>query len=264
MGDEERVASSAAGAGHRGVLTVLGCDGSYPGPGGAASGYLVEGGGATLWLDAGAGTFANLQLVCDPAAVDAVVLTHEHPDHWSDVDSFAVWLRQSGRAAVPVYAPAGVRARSYFADEPSLGWLEVDPSLQVTVRKPGGEGGLVCAFSATDHGPPTFAVRMDLASRLASAPRRSLAYSADTGPGWSCEALGTGVETLLCEATYTRDLEGSARHLSGRQAGEMAAAAGVGTLVVTHRRPGVSAAALRAEAFGRPVRQAVTGKVFEW
>ena len=47
----------------------------------------------------------------------------------------------------------------------------------------------------------------------------------------------------------------------------MAAAAGVGRLVLTHRWPTVSADALAAEAdeaFGRPVHQAATGRVFEW
>ncbi|MGH9101294.1 MAG: MBL fold metallo-hydrolase, partial [Acidimicrobiales bacterium] len=60
---------------------------------------------------------------------------------------------------------------------------------------------------------------------------------------------------------------GEGRHLSGRQAGELAAAAGVTRLVVTHRRPSVPAGALAAEAdeaFGRPVHQAASGRVFEW
>ena len=252
---------------HGGLLTVLGCDGSYPGPGGAASGYLVQGDGVTLWVDAGAGTFANLQLVSDPAAVDAVILSHEHPDHWSDIDSFATWLHDAHSAApVPVYAPPGLRGRAYCADDPVLRWCEVEPSCRLTMLAPSGEGGLGCAFSVIDHGPPTLAMRIDLLSR-AAAPPGALVYSADTGPDWSPEWLGAGIGTFLCEATYTRELDGTARHLSGRRAGEMAAAADVGTLVITHRRPHVSAAELRAEAdeaFGRPVRQAATGKVFEW
>lgn len=255
-----------------GTLTVLGCDGSYPGPGGAASGYLVRGDGVTVWVDAGAGTFANLQLLADPATVDAVVLSHEHPDHWTDIDSFGIWLRGSRRAApVPVYAPPGVRPRAYCADEPVFQWHEAEPSCRLTVPSAGGEGGLSLGFSVTDHGPPTLAVRVDLLPRrgeASGAPASgALVYSADTGPDWSPESLGAEIGMFLCEATYTRDLEGDGRHLSGRQAGEMAAAAGVCTLVVTHRRPRVCATALAAEAeeaFGHPVHQAVTGKVFEW
>jgi ribonuclease BN (tRNA processing enzyme) len=256
---------------------VLGCDGSYPGPGGAASGYLVQERATTLWLDAGPGTFANLQQVCDPGTVDAVVLSHEHPDHWTDLESFAVWRRRFPvRPPVPVYAPPGLRRRSYFADDRGLAWEEVGPSYRLVL------GDLTCSFVATDHGPPTLAVRVDPTGGPAAATpvvpgssgisettdlSGSLAYSADTGPDWSVEELGRGIGTVLCEATYTRAHEGELRHLSGRQAGAMAAAAGVGRLVLTHRWPTVSAGALAAEAdeaFGRPVHQAVAGRVFEW
>lgn len=288
-----------APAAERGTLTVLGCDGSYPGPGGAASGYLVEVAGVAVWLDAGPGTFANLQLVSNPGAVDAVILSHEHPDHWSDVDSYAVWLRERGPAhPIPVYAPPGLRERSYFGVDPVFDWHEVEPSQRIALgprgdswtRGGGAHGGgggthgggggthggagahrwgdgILCSFSATDHGPPTLAVRLDVRGWTGPDPVGSLAYSADTGPGWSPEELGPGIELLLCEATYTRDHEGEARHLSGRQAGRAASSAGVGQLVLTHRRPSIAEGALVAEAdeaFGRPVHLAAPGRVFEW
>src|ERR1700722_14911647 len=85
------------------TLTVLGCDGSWPGPGGAGSGYLVQAGGTTLLLDAGPGPFAALQGWIDPAGIAAVVLSHSHPDHWSDLESFAVWAGFGpGRDTLPV------------------------------------------------------------------------------------------------------------------------------------------------------------------
>ncbi|HTX62841.1 MAG TPA: MBL fold metallo-hydrolase, partial [Acidimicrobiales bacterium] len=125
-----------------GTLTVLGCDGSYPGPGGATSGYLVEVAGVAIWLDAGTGTFANLQLVTEPGRLDAVVLSHEHPDHRSDVDAFAVWLREHPPTRpVAVYASPGVRARSYFGDDSVFDWHEVEPSHRVAVSPRDEAGG---------------------------------------------------------------------------------------------------------------------------
>ena len=94
-----------------------------------------------------------------------------------------------------------------------------------------------------------------------------MAYSADSGPGWSVEELGSDIGTFLCEATYTEQWEGSLLHLSGREAGVMAAAAGVGRLILTHRWPTVAADEVRREAeiaFGRPVEQASPGAVFDW
>lgn len=277
----------APNPGRGGTLTVLGCDGSYPGPGGAASGYLVEAQGLAVWLDAGPGTFAALQTVIDPRRLDAVVLSHEHPDHWTDLESFAVWCRQVGPGRpIPVYSPPGLRRRSYFGSDPVLHWQEVEPSYRIELRRHDGGGGrMSCSFCATDHGPPTLAVRFDPVE-LARAPgepapeaagtgpadafpdpSRALAYSADTGPDWSAQELGTGIGTLLCEATYTRTHEGELRHMSGRQAGAMAARAGVNRLIVTHRWPTVPADVVAAEAdaaFGRPVHQASPGRRFEW
>jgi ribonuclease BN (tRNA processing enzyme) len=245
------------------TLTVLGCDGSWPGPGGAGSGYLVEAEGTVVMLDAGPGTFANLQRWGDPGRVDAVVLTHEHPDHWTDLESFAVWAGYGPRRApfggqggrpLAVYAPPGLRRWSHFAQASWMAWTELAPSMVLTL------GSLTARFVATDHGPPTLAVGL-------SHGDATLAYSADSGTGWSVEELGSDIGTFLCEATYTLESEGRLQHLSGREAGAMARAAGVRRLIVTHRWPTVAADAVRREAefaFGGPVAQAATDDVFDW
>jgi ribonuclease BN (tRNA processing enzyme) len=245
------------------TLTVLGCDGSWPSPGGAGSGYLVHAAGTNLLLDAGSGTFANLQQLGNAALIDAVVLTHEHPDHWMDLEAFAVWagygpgrstFREPGTSPLPVYAPPGLREWSHFADASWLDWHELLPSMVIAIDP------FVLRLVATDHSVPTVAVHV-------SHEGASLVYSSDSGPGWSVEEMGDDIGTFLCEASYTQASEGQLQHLSGRQAGTMARAAGVGRLILTHRWPTVSADDVRQEAelaFGRPVDQATVGAVFEW
>jgi ribonuclease BN (tRNA processing enzyme) len=226
------------------TLTVLGCSGSYPGPAGAASGYLVRGAGATVWLDAGSGTLANLQRHVGLHDVDAVVLTHEHPDHMSDIEGYRVACAYViERTGIPVYAPSGLERRLSTEPGPTFDWRTVADGDLVAV------GGLSLRFSRTDHPPETLAVRVD-------GDGRSLGYTADTGPDWSLEALGPGIDLALCEATYLADREGTAGHLSARQAGAMATAAGAGGLLLTHIWPVVDQAASRAEAegaYGGPV-----------
>ena len=80
-----------------------------PAPGGACSGYLVRSPATTLVVDLGAGTLANLQRHVDIAAVDAVVLSHEHPDHWLDLTAAAqrACATCSTSGGLPVYGTAG-------------------------------------------------------------------------------------------------------------------------------------------------------------
>ena len=198
------------------TLTVLGCDGSWPGPGGAASGYLVAAGGTSILLDAGPGTFAELQRHIDPGRIDAVVLSHAHPDHWTDLESFATWAGygpepRSGsteRTVAPsaVYAPPGLRERSHYRAAAWIDWRELGESDLFTV------GALEVRTAATDHGIATLAVCL-------AHEGATLAYSADSGPSWSVDDVGPGIGSFLCEATYTQEAEGSMLHLSGREAG---------------------------------------------
>jgi len=231
-------------------LTVLGCSGTYAGPGGACSGYLVDDGQTHVWVDAGPGTLANLQRHVAFDAVDAVVLSHEHPDHWTDLEGFVNVLRHvARREGVPVYAPAGLRDHTYGDNQPQLAWHTVADGDRVSI------GSLDLSFSRTDHGPETLAVRVDGGGR-------SIGYSADTGPGWSFESLGPGIDLALCEATLPKEMENTMQHLSAAQAGMSAAAAGVGRLVLTHLWPVLDAEWSRrqgAEAFGAPVDVAVVG-----
>ena len=95
---------------------------------------------------------------------------------------------------------------------------------------------------------------------------RSLGYSADTGPAWSLEALGPGLDLALCEATMTIEEEGTLQHLSARQAGLSARAAGAGRLVLTHLWATLDPEQSRAEAsvaFGAPVEVATVGARYE-
>jgi ribonuclease BN (tRNA processing enzyme) len=226
------------------TVTVLGSSGSYPGPGQACSGYLVQGAGTTVWLDAGSGTLANLQRHVTIADVDAIVVTHEHPDHWSDLSGFYIAVKYFVRRDhVPVYAPADVRDHAYYRGKPFEWHTMTDGSIADI-------GGLHVTFSRTDHPPETLGVRID-------GDGRSFAYSADTGDGWSFDRLGRGIDLALCEAGFAKEDEGGRHlHLTAAQAGSMARSAGVRRLVLTHLPPGADADECRKDgsaAFGEPV-----------
>jgi ribonuclease BN (tRNA processing enzyme) len=239
-------------------VTVLGASGSYPSPGEACSGYLVEGAGTRLWVDAGSGTFANLQKhLPDLAALDGIILSHAHPDHWADVLGYQVVLRHIyKRHGVPAFGPPDLHLMLeaiHGPTEPELDWTSVCDGMTATV------GAFGLTFSRTDHQGETYAVRIDVDGV-------SVGYSADTGTGWALSALGPGLDLALCEATLVPEDAGSLPHLTAAEAGASAKEAGVRRLVLTHLQPGVDreqARVLGSEAFGAPVEVAEEGASFE-
>lgn len=256
MGPEVTPESPGPTAGEGLTVTVLGTSGSYPGPGQACSGYLLQCRGTSVWLDAGPGSLANLQRRIGLGDVDAVVLSHEHPDHWSDIEGFFIACRYVvERSGIPVYAPSGLEdlLRTGPTSRPTLVWHTIADGVTLTL------GPMLLSFSRTDHPPETLAVRVDAAGT-------SFGYSADSGPGWSLEALGPGLDLAICEATFLQDREGSSPHMSARQAGLTARAAGVRRLLLSHIWPTVDPAAIVAEgtvAFGRPVEAALMNVTYQ-
>jgi ribonuclease BN (tRNA processing enzyme) len=212
-------------------LTVVGCAGSAPGPASPASCYLVEHDGYRLLLDLGNGAFGPLQSYADPASIDAVFLSHLHADHCLDVAPFVVWHRYSGRAAgglVPLYAPVAAERRLALAyDADGDGITDVFDFVPVG---PGTFplGPFEVTLARTAHPIECYAIRLTVDGR-------TLVYTGDTGPSDGVIDLARGADVLLAEAAHPPGPGlPPGLHLTGREAGQHAEAAGVGRLLLTH------------------------------
>ncbi len=239
-------------------ITVLGSSGTYAGPDNACSGFLARSPTTTVMLDAGPGTLANLQRHVAPTDLDAVVLSHSHPDHWLDLpvmrNALKYVLCSSG---LELYATAETLELAEVLCSGS-----VAPTFRPHVITDGSEfrvGDLELRCSRTDHPVETLGIRVESGGR-------SVGYTADTGPGWSIGELGS-LDLGISEATFTAEQEEPGNvHLSARQAGELARAAGVGRLVLTHVLPNGSVAAALDEAtdaYGAPVEVATVHRTFD-
>ncbi|MFW6091882.1 MAG: MBL fold metallo-hydrolase [Actinomycetota bacterium] len=241
-------------------MTVVGCSGSLPGPNSAASCYLVRTERTTLVLDLGNGALGPLQRHIRLDEIDGVLLSHLHPDHCLDMCGLYVAVRYGpwpDRPRIPVWGPEGTAARLAQAYG-----LPEDPGMtgEFDVREYPGEpfdlGDVRVSVAPVAHPVPAYAVRLDQDGR-------SLVYSGDTGPSRALVDLAGGADLLICEAGFPDDESNPADlHLSGRDAGEHAAAAGVRRLLLTHVPPwGVPNEALAAarSAFGGPVTLARPG-----
>jgi ribonuclease BN (tRNA processing enzyme) len=227
-------------------LTVLGCAGTYPGPQSPCSGYLLEHDGFRLVLDLGTGALGALQRHIDLLAVDAVYISHLHADHCLDLVgwSYARRYHPDGAAPrVPVYGPAGLADRVVAA-------FEVPPEDRLEEVYDFREVGV----GTREIGPFTVTTQrmvhpVECHGLRVEAGGRTLAYSADTGATARLVSLAEDADVFLCEASWPDHPDRpEGLHLSGREAGEHAAQARVGRLLLTHLLPWADAATVVAEA----------------
>ncbi len=243
-------------------LHVLGSSGTWPSPGRPASGYLVTHGSTRIWVDAGPGTFMALADRTMPAELDAVVISHVHPDHCTDLFALYHYLAYGpgSKRPLPVFVPVGAAAHlAAFARADEGG----SPFHQVFEMRTVGEGDesdvgtLHLRFADAAHSVPAVGVRVEV-----DGP--SLVYSGDTGPGGGVPGLAAAARLFLCEAVYQGPEEDKSYpfHLTASEAGAMAREAGAKRLMLTHLSPVVDPTVSVAEAeavFGRAVELAVPG-----
>ncbi|ROO84091.1 ribonuclease BN (tRNA processing enzyme) [Actinocorallia herbida] len=248
-------------------LTVLGSATPYPTAENPCSGYLVEGGGVRVWVDAGTGTLGALQRQARLDEVDAVWVSHLHADHCADLLTAYYGLLYADvrlAAPVPLFGPPGVadRLAGFLTNGPVRS--PVERAFAVTELVDGHRvelGGLTLGSGTVEHGMPAFALRVEEAGR-------SLVYSGDSAPCAALSRFAAGCDLLLCEADSARPpAEGErAVHHTPEEAGETAHAAGAGRLVVTHVSRFVDPEDAVVRAAGRfegPVAYAAPGTVFD-
>jgi ribonuclease BN (tRNA processing enzyme) len=248
-------------------LTVIGCSGSFPGPDSAASCYLLEAehDGRTwrILLDLGSGALGTLQRYVDPLTIDAVLLTHLHPDHYFDLSGlYVLWKYHpaGARPRIPVFGPKGVAkraARAYGLSRETGMSAEFD--FHEYGDRPVQVGPFTVDTSKVVHPIRAYGLRVESAGRV-------LVYSGDTGPCQRLVDLASGADLFLCEAAFVEGGQNpSDLHLTGKQAGATAAEAGVGRLVLTHIPPWHDRQVVEAEAreaYAGPLDVAVTGATY--
>src|SRR5215208_1318396 len=97
-------------------VVVLGGCGAWPEPGRACSGFLLEHDGFRAVLDLGYGTLPRLLALLGSATgigLDAVIVTHDHPDHVVDLHGLFRARLYDGRhePRIPLYSPEAVPQR---------------------------------------------------------------------------------------------------------------------------------------------------------
>lgn len=222
-------------------LTIVGCAGSYAGPDSAASCYLVQaeqdGRTWSVLLDLGNGALGALQRHADLAAIDALVISHLHPDHCADVAGYFIvrtYHPDGVMPGLPVHAPAGAAARlsriHAIADEEGEEHLRQRFDFHdLGHQQPFTVGPFTITPHRVEHPVEAYGVRVATDGAV-------LAYTGDTDATPNLTGLFTGASLVLTDSAFVdgRD-EVTGIHLSGSRAAQAAVdAGGVRRLMLTH------------------------------
>ena len=234
-------------------LTVLGAGPAYTDREGASGAcYLVSHGTTTILLDLGQGSFPRIFRWVRPEALDAVVVSHLHPDHFIDLVSLRHYLRYEFEPPrrVRVLGPADLGGR-LDALHASPGFAAEALQLETLGEGPHRVGELLVQGRLVTHTDESYAVRV----APASGEGPGLVYSGDCGRAADIAPLVRPGDTLLAEVSFgAGPVPRGVAHLDGPAVGRLASSTGAGRVLLTHLLMGHDAeaavASCRAEYAG--------------
>jgi ribonuclease BN (tRNA processing enzyme) len=244
------------------TLDVIGAGPAYSDrPGSVGASYLVRDGATAIVLDLGQGSFPRLASTLEPSSIDAVLISHLHPDHFIDLVAFRHYLRWQFHPPrhVRVIAPDGLEGRiDALHDEPgfSAATLDIEPISTgvLDIDRLRVEACRV-THTADSH-----------AFRVSGPDGIGLVYSGDCGKASDLERLIRPGDTLLSEVSFgPGPVPEDAVHLDGPAVGALAARTGVGRVLLTHLQMGFDPSATIAsvaERFDGPIELVDPGARF--
>jgi ribonuclease BN (tRNA processing enzyme) len=213
-------------------LTVIGAGPAYTDRAAAVgASYLLAYNGTRLVLDLGQGTFSRLAGTIEPSTLDAVVVSHLHPDHFVDLVPLRHYLRWEFQPPrrLRLIGPRDLAHRldALHADE---GFSSEAFDLEALEETDYQVGSLTVTARRVHHIPDSFGFRV-----AGSKGGPGLVYTGDCGRASDIDDLVRPGDTLLSEVSFgPTPGDPMAAHLDGPSVGALAARTGASRVLLTH------------------------------
>lgn len=221
------------------LLTVLGSGTVAPSGRRTSPAHWVTTGEVRLLLDCGAGMLHRAASVGIPwQEATHVAVTHFHVDHWGELPALLFAMRYGieppRTEPLTLIGPTGFTQRLEHLAHALGDWV-LDPGFDIEIEEihPGQCVSLDSEVTLESYG--TAHTEQSVAYGVRDSEVR-LVYTGDTGPDAGLARWATGCDLLLAECSLP-DERAIDIHLTPTRAGDMAAAARAGELVLTHLYP---------------------------
>lgn len=214
-------------------LTTLGCWGAFPYKDEGTTSYLLTGqDGFRLLIDCGSRALNELEKEINPLDLDAVLISHYHPDHVADLGVLRHYFQLYPKhlwepKILPIYA--------HDEDEAEFAKLTLPDVSQGIAYNTGGVqqiGPFDITFIKTVHPIICYAFRI-----LERTSGQIFVFTADTGYFEGLSEFAADADFLLADVYLYEGSENHIAHLTTKEAGQIAAQAKVKKLVLTHMPP---------------------------
>jgi ribonuclease BN (tRNA processing enzyme) len=198
--------------------------------GATGAAYLVRHDRTAVLLDLGQGSFPRLASLLDPGELNAILISHLHPDHFIDLVALRHFLRWGPKhpRRVRVAGPHGLGDRiDALHAEPGFSAAALD----VEVIEPGrlAIGSLTIDVARVTHAGES------VAFRVSAGDGPGLVYTGDCGRAEDIDTLIRPGDTLLSEVSFgPGPVPMTAAHLDGPAVGALASRTGAGRVLLTH------------------------------
>ncbi len=206
----------------------IGIWGGYPNKNEATSAFLIEQDGFRCLVDCGSGVLAAVQNYTELRDLDAVIISHYHPDHVADIGVLQ-HATMVGMQLKEWNTPLFIYAHDKDLDEfKKLSYKGVTEGRAIQASETLELGPWQVSFCETIH--PVYCLAMKF-----TANGKTVVFTADTS--WKKELIdfSQGSDLLVAEANlYEKYLGIIQGHMSGSQAGKLAELANAKQLLLTH------------------------------